>query len=456
MLEIGLKKNEIQEAVITGYSSEGSGICRIANTVVFVPGTIAGEKWRIRIVKVNQSEAYGRAEELLEGSPERIEPDCAAYPKCGGCALRHMTYAEELRFKLQHVNDCLTRLGGQMVTADEILGSECTEAYRDKGIYEFAEKDGRVVCGFYHRRSHDIIPVSDCQLQKELANRAANALLDFLQQKNISAYNEMTGKGTVRHLFCRSAVHTKDVVVCIVSADGFGANTSLLVESMRDACPELTGIVLNINRGQGNAVLAGDFYTLWGKPEIEDTLCGLKFSISPRSFFQINPAQTERLYAKAVEYAFPEDGGLALDLYCGTGTISLCIARHAAKVIGAEIIPEAVENARSNAMENHIDNTEFICADAGKAAAEMAAREVRPNVIVIDPPRKGISEETASAILTMAPDRIVYVSCNPATLARDIKRLSEDGYVLQKAAAVDMFPRTYHVETVCLMSRKEK
>ncbi len=455
MDKIELKKNQLYEAEITGYTSEGSGVCRINGTAVFVPGTVKGERWQVKLLKVNSGEAYARGEQLLEPSPARIEPDCPAYPKCGGCVLRHMRYEEELALKLQRVRDALVRIGGQTVPDGEILASAEVERYRNKGVYEFAQVDGEPVCGFYRQRSHDVIPLTSCLLQKSTADRAAAALLDFLKRNRIPPYDENAGKGTVRHLFCRSAVYTQDAVVCIVSANGFGAKTEALTAALRQACPELTGIVLNINRGRGNAVLAGDFYTLWGRDTIEDTLNGLRFTISPRAFYQINPRQAERLYQRAVEYAFDGPGGLALDLYCGAGTISLCLAQKAEKVIGAEIIPDAVENAKGNAERNGIRNAEFICGDAGQAAATLAERGTKPDVIVVDPPRKGISPETVAAISAIAPQRVVYVSCNPATLARDVKLLSAEGYALQKFTAVDMFPRTAHVETVVCLGRKQ-
>ena len=248
-------------------------------------------------------------------------------------------------------------------------------------------------------------------------------------------------------------MNTGDAVVCVVANKGFGADTPALVSALRAACPELTGIVLNINKTRGNTVLAGDFYTLWGKAEIRDILCGFEFEIAPQAFFQINPPQAEKLYAKAVEYAFERDVSLAFDLYCGAGTISLCLSRHAERVIGAEIVPEAIENAKKNAAENGVGNVSFICADAGTAAESLSISGLRPDVVVVDPPRKGMDEAAIAAVSSMRPERIVYVSCDPATLARDILRFNSHGYSLVEATAVDMFPRTSHVETVCLLSK---
>ena len=275
-----------------------------------------------------------------------------------------------------------------------------------------------------------------------------------MEQEGVLPYDEHTGKGTVRHIFTRCAVHTADTVVCIVSARGFGSKTDSLVQTLRRACPELTGIVLLINKQKGNVVLSGDFYTLWGDPDMVDTLCGLRFRIAPQAFYQINPAQTERLYALAVRYAVQRDDDTVLDLYCGAGTISLCLARKAKHVIGAEIVPEAIENAIFNASENSITNAEFLCADAGAAAELLADRGLRPNAVVVDPPRKGMSPAAIDAIVSMQPDRIVYVSCDPGTLARDLKILTQNGYAFQSGSAVDMFPHTPHVETVVWMTKR--
>ena len=449
-----LRKNQIYECVIEGYSSEGHGVCRIGGRAVFVPRTITGETWRVRLVKVGAAAVYGRAEELIEASPARVEPLCPYFGKCGGCDTWHMSYEEELRFKLGRVNDALRHIGKQTVAAKKIIPSESITRYRNKGIFAVADSGSGPVSGFYRERSHDMIEVKSCLIQSELSDRAAAAVTAFMRECGIPAYDEQSGRGAVRHVFSRVAVNTGDAVVCIVANRGFGADTPALVSALRAACPELTGIVLNINKTRGNTVLAGDFYTLWGKAEIRDILCGFEFEIAPQAFFQINPPQAEKLYAKAVEYAFERDVSLAFDLYCGAGTISLCLSRHAERVIGAEIVPEAIENAKKNAAENGVGNVSFICADAGTAAESLSISGLRPDVVVVDPPRKGMDEAAIAAVSSMLPERIVYVSCDPATLARDILRFNSHGYSLAEATAVDMFPRTSHVETVVLLSRE--
>lgn len=447
-----LVKNQIYTVTIESYSSEAYGVCRVAGRAVFVPFALVGENWRIRIVKVSNTAVYARGEELLKSSPERRQSLCPYFGKCGGCDCWHMSYEEELRFKLNRVNDALKHIGKQSVMAEQIVGSEETTRYRNKGIFAVASENGRARCGFFRERSHALIPVERCLIQNELSERAAQAVVSFMNDNGLGAYEEKTGTGTIRHVFCRVSVKTKDAMACVVSAKGFGVKTDELVRSLRTACPELSGIVLNINKTRGNTVLAGDFYTLWGRGEIVDELCGSRFSISPQAFFQINPPQAERLYQKAVAYA--QGGKLAFDLYCGAGTISLCLAHVFEHVIGAEIVPEAVENAIGNTKENGIENAEFICADAGMAAQELAERSLRPDVVVVDPPRKGMSEDAIRAVCSMRPARVVYVSCNPATLARDVLFFFSLGYSLQEATAYDLFPRTAHVETVVLLSRK--
>lgn len=448
-----LAKNQLHIAEITGYAADGAGVCRISGRAVFVKNTIAGEVWEVRILKVTASAVYGKAERCITPSPYRQEPPCPVFRKCGGCSLLHMTYAEELRMKLGRVNDAIRRIGGLDFTVQHIAGMETPLHYRNKAIYATGLQNGIPIKGFYRASSHNVTPVETCLLQQPLADRAADAVCRWMRENGFAPYDETTGKGTVRHLFTRCAVHTADAVLCIVSARGFGAKTEGLVAFLRAVCPELTGIVLDVNKQKGNVVLAGDFYTLWGNAEMTDVLCGLMFTLSPQAFYQVNPEQAERLYARAVDYAVTSPDDTVLDLYCGAGTISLCLAQRAAHVIGAEIVPEAVQNAAENAARNGIGNAEFLCADAGEAAAALAARGLKPNCVVVDPPRKGMYPEAIDAIISMGPQRIVYVSCDPGTLARDLKLLCACGYSPAAAEAVDMFPHTPHVETVVLMSR---
>ena len=451
-----LKKNQLYQVNIESYSSEGLGVCRVGGRAVFVPKTIVGEEWEIRLVKVTKTAVYGRGEKLLAASPERRGSQCPVFSRCGGCDLWHMSYEEELRFKLGRVNDALAHIGRQSLRAEEILGSDSVLRYRNKGIFAVADLNGSPASGFYRERSHELIPVEQCLIQNEWSERAAAAVVAFMKEQAIPAYDESDGSGCIRHVFCRKARQTNDAVVCVVSARGLGTKTDALIDALRSALPGLTGIVLNINKSRGNTVLTGDFYTLWGKSEMEDMLCGSRFSIAPQAFFQINPPQAEKLYQRAIEYAAPDQNSLVLDLYCGAGTISLSLARKAGRVIGAEIVAEAVDNARKNAAANGFTNTEFLCADAGDAAILLRKRGLKPDIVVVDPPRKGMREEAIAAVASMEPERIVYVSCNPSTLARDILRLNACGYQLRAATAVDMFPRTCHVETVCCLYHQKK
>lgn len=446
-----LQKNDVFPCDITGYTADGAGVGHIEGRAVFVPGTIAGETWEVKLLKITAGAVYAKGMTLLSPSPARVTPECPIAGKCGGCTLSHMTYAEELHMKLAKVNDALRRIGGCTFSVSDILPSEHITRYRNKCITAVGTVEGRTVSGFYRPRSHNILPAPDCLLQSEAANRINGAVLDWMDKHHIPPYDEITGKGSVRHLFTRTN-RDGQVHLTIVSARGFGSATESLAPALREACPELCGIVLCVNKNRGNSVLDGTFHLLWGNETISETLCGHTFQISPQSFFQVNPLQAERLYDTAVSYAAP-NGGTVLDLYCGTGTISLCLAAKTDRVIGAEIVPEAVENARKNASENGVTNAEFICADAGQAAKELARRGIRPDAVIVDPPRKGMYENTIEAIAAISPARLVYVSCDPATLARDVKRLAVYGYTVTDGVAVDMFPRTHHVETVVLMEK---
>jgi 23S rRNA (uracil1939-C5)-methyltransferase len=451
-----LSKNTIHTVQIEGYTSEGQGVAHIGGRVVFVKGALRGETCQVKILKCGKNVCYAKVEQILSPSPARRTPACPVFGKCGGCDLMHLDYEEELAFKLQRVKDALQRIGGLDVPVSGIVGSEITERYRNKAIYNVGEINGSAVTGFYRARSHDIVETDACLIQADVSDRAAAALRRWMNRHRIPAYDETTGKGLVRHLFCRYVFGTGRALITVVVTDRRLPHLNDLIDELLAECPETTGIVLNVNTTRGNTVLAGEFHTVWGDGQVEDTLCSLRFSLSPRSFYQINSLQAERLYEKAVEYAALTGSETVLDLYCGTGTISLVMAKGAACVIGAEIVEEAVEDARKNAVANGITNAEFICADASEAAAQLKESGIRPDVVVVDPPRKGLAPDVIDTIGHIAPDRVVYVSCDPATLARDLKLFHERGYKAQEATAFDMFPRCTHVETVAWMSRVEK
>lgn len=449
-----LSKNQIHESEITGYSSTGAGVCRINGRAVFVENALMGEIWDVLILKVGASSVYGKGVKLKLPSPERREPPCPIFGKCGGCDLMHMSYDEEKRFKLQRVNDALRRVAGLDFSIREIIGADEKELYRyrNKGIYAVTRgEDGQAVTGFYRERSHDVVPAPNCLIQTELSVKCAAALRKFMDETGISVYDEKTGKGQIRRLFTRCSMKYPQSVAVVVAAKGLHEHTYKLVDCLIKACPQLTGIILCINKSKGNTALGGEFHTLWGSDIIEDELCGLKFRISPASFYQINPRQAEKLYDRAVSYASPDGESTVLDLYCGTGTISLCLAQAAKRVYGVEIVESAVLNARRNAEENGMKNVDFHLGDAAQAAALLRNAEVHPDSVVVDPPRKGLSESVISTVAEMSPKRLVYVSCDPGTMARDLKLFSELGYQPQEGTAVDMFSRCANVETVCLL-----
>ena len=444
-----LAKNQEHTVTIEGYGEGGMGVARIDGRVVFVHGALRGEKCRVLILKTLKSVAFAKVLEVLEPSSERITPDCPYFPRCGGCTYRHIRYEEELRLKKQRVQDNLSRIGGSDVTVEEILGARDTLRYRNKAQYPVS-KDGAV--GFYRARTHEVIECEHCLLVKPEADAAAEALREYMQSCRVAGYDEKTGRGLVRHLYIRSNAAGESLVCVLVNGDKL-PKEDRLVTLLRDACPKCAGIVLGTNTKKGNAILGDRYRTLWGSDRLEDTLCGKTFRLSVPSFYQVNRIQAERLYAKAIEFAGLTGQETVLDLYCGAGTITLALSDHAKKVLGAEIVPEAIDDARENAARNGVKNAEFFCGDASDVAKKLARENLRPDVITVDPPRKGLAADVVEIIAEMQPGRVVYVSCDSATMARDVKRLADLGYTAQRACAVDMFPRADHVETVVLLSK---
>ena len=446
------KKNATLTLEITGYTAEGMGVARWEGRVVFVPGTILGERWEVQLLKVKTNVAWGRAVRLLTPSPERVELDCPLAGRCGGCQYRHMTYEEELRAKRQRVQDALTRVGGVSLELPQVLGAEDPLRYRNKVQFPVAQEKRGLAVGYYRARSHDVLDVADCLLQPEAVTTLRRAFKGWMERYRIPAYDEGTRQGLIRHLYVRTN-QAGEALCCVVANGARLPHAPELVQALRQAAPALAGLVLNTNTKDTNVILGPNYRTIWGRDFLEERLCGMTFRLSVPSFFQINRAQTERLYAQALEFAGLTGRETVLDLYCGIGTISLALAQRAGQVIGAEIVPEAVQDAQANAARNQVDNARFLCGDAGEAAFQLAAEGVRPQVICVDPPRKGLAPEVPEILASMAPERIVYVSCDPATLARDVKRFGELGYPVVKAQAVDLFPRTAHVETVVLLSK---
>ena len=448
------KKNAVHTLEITGYTAEGMGVARLEGRVVFVPGTIRGETWQVQLLKVKTAVAWGRGVKLLLPSPERREPDCPLAGRCGGCQYRHMSYREELEAKGQRVQDALARVGGVSLALPPVLGAEDPLRYRNKVQFPVAREKRGLAVGYYRARSHDVLDVEDCLLQPESVTALRRAFKGWMERFQVPAYDEESRTGLIRHLYVRTN-RAGEALCCVVANGKRIPRAPELAEALRQAVPALAGLVLNVNTRDTNVILGPDYRTIWGRDFLEEELCGMTFRLSVPSFFQINRAQTERLYQKALELAGLTGTETVLDLYCGIGTISLALARRAGQVIGAEIVPEAVADAQANARRNGGPNVRFLCGDAGQAAFQLAQEGIRPQVICVDPPRKGLAPEVPEVLASMAPERIVYVSCDPATLARDVKRFAALGYQTVSAQAVDLFPRTQHVETVVLLSKGE-
>ena len=452
-----LTKNEIREAEVTGYTAEGAGVVRVDGVPVFVPGTAQGDRLRVRIVKSLKSYAFGRIEEILSPSSDRIPEDCPVARQCGGCVFRHISYEAELRAKEQRVRDALSRIGGfSELPVLPILGAAQPDRYRNKAQFPIGS-DGRggLVFGFYAPHSHRIVACEDCLLQPAEFTRAMEAVRRWQAETGETVYDEGTGRGVLRHLYLRKGFASGQVMVCIVANAKALRGEERLCDLLRESAPGLSGVLLNVNREDTNVVLGRKNRVLWGSETLTDTLCGLRFSLSPHSFYQVNRDQAERLYAVAADDAALTGEETLLDLYCGAGTIGLSMAAKAKRLIGVEIVEDAVKNARANAAANGVKNAEFFCGDAAEAAAMLRGRGEAPDVVVLDPPRKGCGEELVSIVAQMAPSRVVYVSCDPATLARDLTWFAARGYAPQKAQPVDLFPRTHHVETVVLLSKGE-
>lgn len=444
-----LEKGSVYTAVIDGYSSEGLGIARVNGAVVFVPHAVRGEEIDLRITKVMKTSCAGEIVKIHDPSPERMEPECPYAGKCGGCAYRHLTYPEELWAKRQRVQDALTRIGGLDLTVEEILGAKNPEHYRNKSQYPVGA-DGSI--GFFQARTHKVVPIRRCLIQTEAADRTAQAVGEWMRRYKISAYDETTGKGLVRHVCVR--VNRKGESLCCVVVNGNKVpREPELAAYVTAAVPHTVGVLLNSNTRRGNVVLGDKYRTLFGRNYLMDTLCGLEFKLSMPSFYQVNRDQAEVLYGKALEFAGLTGNETVLDLYCGIGTITLCLAKAAKRVIGAEIVPPAIRDAKENALRNHIENAEFFCGDAADIAAKLESDGLRPDVVTVDPPRKGLAPAVIASVAAMGPEKVVYVSCDPATLGRDVKIFREFGYEAKRAAAVDMFPGTAHVETVVLLSK---
>ncbi|MBQ8884407.1 MAG: 23S rRNA (uracil(1939)-C(5))-methyltransferase RlmD [Oscillospiraceae bacterium] len=448
-----LKKNEICEITITGVTNEGNGVGRYENMAVFVPFTAVGDVIECKIVKVKKSYAYGIVNKILKPSDKRCESNCDVFKKCGGCAFCHFEYEEELRVKQDFVKASFERIGKLDVKWEEILGAEKLTGYRNKAMYPVGTNDnGELVCGFYSRRSHRVVEYLDCNLQPDIFKSILVDVLKWCNENKVTAYDEVTHKGLLRHIYLRKGEYSDEIMVCLVVTD-LNFDFSQLVTKLKDCYPNITNISLNYNKNYTNVILGNECKTLYGKDFLTDYMCGETFQISPLSFYQVNTKQAEKLYEIAKEYADLKEGEFLLDLYCGVGTIGLSVCGEN-RLLGVGIIPQAIENAKINAKLNNKENCEFICGDAGEIADRLLKRGENPDVIIADPARKGCDNLSLESMVKMSPKRIVMISCNHATAARDCAYLCEKGYEIVKGRAVDLFPRTTHVECVLLLEKR--
>ena len=457
-----LSKNDIVDVVIDGMGNEGEGIAHVDGYTLFIKDAVEGDKVTAKVIKAKKSYGYARVERIIEASADRVEPVCPIARQCGGCQLQHISYERQLKYKENKVKDCIERIGGiKDAKMESILPMEELYNYRNKAQFPVGEdKDGNPTIGFYAKRTHSIIPTSTCYINDRTNETIIKTVKEFIIENSIKPYNEKIGKGLIRHIVTRIGYHTKEIMVCIViNADDMKQSLKDDLVSRLKVIPNMKSISLNINKDNTNVIMGSKLISVYGNLYITDYLDGIKFRISPLSFYQVNPRQTEGLYNIALDYADIKKDEVVWDMYCGIGTISLYMASKAKKVYGVEIVPQAIEDAKLNASINNIENAEFYVGAAEEVVPKMYAKsngKMKADVVVVDPPRKGCDEKLLDTLVKMEPKRIVYVSCDPATLARDLKWLGENGYRTEKYRAVDQFGMTTHVETVCLMSRKEK
>ena len=452
-----MKKDDLIEVTIEDLSEEGTGIGKFEGMTFFIKDAVIGDRVRAKIMKLKKTYGFARLMEVLTPSPDRVEPLCPVARQCGGCQIQAMSYEAQLAFKTRKVESNLKRIGKfEEIPMESIIGMEDPFHYRNKAQFPFGKnRDGKIITGFYAGRTHSIIENTSCHLGKEVNEEILEKILAWMNAFHVEPYNEAAGKGLMRHSLIRCGFRTGEIMVCLVINGRKIPGEEALVDSLK-IIPGMTSISLNVNKEKTNVILGREVINLWGRPYIEDYIGEVKYQISPLSFFQVNPVQTERLYGKALEYAGLTGEETVWDLYCGIGTISLFLARKARKVYGVEIIPDAIEDARRNASLNGFTNTEFYVGKAEEILPEKYEKEgVRADVIVVDPPRKGCDETLLSTMVKMQPERIVYVSCDSATLARDLRYLCDNGYELKRVCPADMFPQTVHVETVVLLSQQK-
>lgn len=452
------KKNDLVQVTIEDMSHEGAGIGKADGYTLFIKDAVIGDKVEAKIMKIKKHYGFARLMKVLEPSKDRVEAKCPQARACGGCQLQFMNYETQLAFKKNKVEANLRRIGGfDDFTIEKVIGMEDPWRYRNKAQFPFGkDKEGNIVTGFYAGRTHSIIPNRNCLLGVEVNETILNEIISYMEENKVEPYDETTGKGLVRHVLIRYGFTTKEIMVCLIINGTSIPNADALCKRLK-TIEGMTSITLNVNKKQTNVILGDKILPLWGKETITDYIGDVKYQISPLSFYQVNPVQTVKLYQTALEYAQLSGNETVWDLYCGIGTISLFLAQKAKQVYGVEIVPAAIEDAKKNARLNQIENAEFYVGKAEEVLPEKYEKDgVYADVIVVDPPRKGCDETLLSTMLQMKPKRIVYVSCDSATLARDLKILCEEKYRLEKVAVCDMFPSSVHVETVVSMSRKDK
>lgn len=454
---VPVQKNEEYIVTIIDYGCEGEGIAKINNFTVFIPGAMKEEKVKIVIVKVNTSHAFGKVLEIITPSKARQDTDCTTYQRCGGCNLRHMKYKETLELKKNMVQNLVDKSLKTKLIVKDTIGMEKPYHYRNKAQYPVGyNKNGEMVTGVYAKRSHEIIEINACGIQMPISEQIAKFILQWIKENGISAYNEKTGNGQLRHIIVKIGLHTGEVMCILVTNEKDLPNETKLVEALKQKFPEIKTIVKNINNKNTNVIMGKENYILYGNGYIQDKLGDFTFTISPLSFYQINPIQTEKLYHLAIEKANLEKKDIVLDLYCGIGTIGIFASPHVKQVYGIEVVEQAIGDAKENAKINKIQNIQFYCGDVEKMLEKVIQKEkMAPNVVFVDPPRKGLDEVTIRNIRKRKPERLIYISCNPATLMRDLKQLEEE-YDIRELQPVDMFPFTSHIETVTLLTLKNQ
>lgn len=446
--------NKVIEGLCVDYTYDGKGIVKGEGITAFVDNIIIGEKAKIEIIYQSKNQTLGKIIELIESSQERVKPKCSICKECGGCALQHMSYKAQLDFKKKHVEDCLKKIGHINVLVNDTIGMENPYEYRNKTQVPFASKKGKIKYGFYKADSHDIIPFSHCLIQTNLADQILASVKELMEKLKIPPYEEDKRRGVIRHVLVRVGVHTQQAMIVLVTNQAEFPNRKLLVKELLKKFSTVKTIVQNINTRDTNVILGEKEFVLFGKGYIEDTILGVKFRISSKSFYQVNPIQTEVLYSKAIELADLNKNQTVLDAYCGIGTIGLIASKHVKEVVGVEIVKQAIIDAKNNAKLNNITNANFICDDASKFIVDLARVNEKMDVVFLDPPRKGVDEPLIESLLKLEPSKIVYVSCNPSTLARDLEMFKEK-YEVKSVQPVDMFPHTYHVETIALLVLKK-